>query len=173
MFPQKPKNNKIEDIDPALGNGLRGLPECLGHFHRKSCGKHFSKIRSRNVKNNGIGHAQYFHSLPEGPKLRSVCRTKRQGLLDTRRTGNHVFRAAKFGDLTTMQSWCKIWLLNGCNHCRAKPNLLKSSRKFLALSEKPRVIEIVNSMELVKILRRIIFESLYIYASPFRDKWYC
>ena len=53
-------------------------------------------------------------------KARSPC---------TRRTGNHVFRAAKFGDLTTMQSWCKIWLLNGCNHCRAKPNLLRKQTR--------------------------------------------
>ena len=77
--------------------------------------------------------------------------SKFQGALCRRRIGNQILRAEKFGDLndsrsqsyrrfvnleaiTGVQSWCKIWLLNGCNHIRAKPILLRNRKEFTKVS---------------------------------------
>ena len=66
----------------------------------------------------------------KGPKLQELLAES---------TGNPVHRAKKFGDLITadhkvlgedcMQSWYKIWLLNGCSHIRTKPNLPRRPRR--------------------------------------------
>ena len=76
-----------------------------------------------------------------------VClRTKMTRALCRRRTGEAVPRAEKFGGLITAdhkvstrkvnletitdtQSWDKIWLLNGYNHTREKPKLLRRRKR--------------------------------------------
>ena len=56
--------------------------------------------------------------------------------------------------ITGVQSWCKIWLLNGCNHIRTKPKshqkTEKSLRKFLEATDEPKVICSYNSLEFGK-----------------------
>ena len=55
---------------------------------------------------------------------------------------------------TGMQSWYKISLLDGCNHIRAKPKLLRKRKgvyeSFSSPSRKPKVIDTDNSAKLVK-----------------------
>ena len=79
-----------------------------------------------------------------------------------KRTGEAVPRAENFGQITKFsmkdvnletitgtQSWYKIQLLNGYNHIRAKPNLLRKQ------TDKPKVIYTDNSFEFGKACEEI------------------
>ena len=50
-------------------------------------------------------------------------------------------KIAKLGTITGVQSWCKIWLLNGCNRIRAKPKSSQQTDKsFTKVSRSDRNI---------------------------------
>ena len=101
------------------------------------------------------------------------------------RTGNPEPRAGKFGDLMTAshkvfnletitdtQSWYNIWPLNGCNHARVKPNLLRRRkrvlRKFLERSDKPKVVYTDNFMEFGKACEELSWN--YCTSTPNRSE---
>ena len=71
-------------------------------------------------------------------------------------TADHKFcvKDVNLETVTDTASWYKIWQLNGFNHIRAKPKLLRRRkrgfRKFLEPTKNPKVIYTDNSLEFGK-----------------------
>ena len=151
---------------------LRDLPEWFWRILRKilwttvfqrtqgRTREFFSWISLRAAKKSGIGYAQYFYSLSEGPKQRylledqdnkgSLQKTHWRSRTSSRKlvtwlTADHKVLSEGL-NLETMidtLSWYKIWQLNGFNHIRAKPKLLrkhKNLQKILEPMRKPKVM---------------------------------
>ena len=78
--PKTQKQNINKDNQQAAGNRLRDLPEWLEEFTDNlgdaevPASAHISHDSDRfgTTCESGIQEAQYFHSLPEGSKLRSM-----------------------------------------------------------------------------------------------------
>ena len=97
---------------------LRNVEQLLDRFEVGILGcftilsKMFCHIHSRGTsKKSGIEEAQYLHSLPERPKLRSTQENQNYKGPCTKRTGEAEARAENFGDLMTTDN--KV-LSEGC-----------------------------------------------------------
>ena len=132
----------------------------------------FSWITFRAASKSGIGYAQHFYSLPEGPKVRNLPENQDyKGFLQKThwysraQSGKYWsiwwLRITKFSvedvnfeTIIDMQSWCKTWPLNGSSRIRAKTKTSqetqRSPQKFLAPTRKPKVIYTDNSSEFGK-----------------------
>ena len=156
-FEQSKHENK--DINQVQGNLLRNLPEWFEDFAEKSGGrrsvsikgyirKHFSWIRPRTPFERGIKEAQYFYSLPEGPKFRSMQDDLGCGcsLQEANWWFGSSSRTSWWLDHSRSQSsqW-RLWIskqspirsrgarfghsINGCNRIRARQNLLGEQKR--------------------------------------------
>ena len=148
--------NKSEEIDRVRRSPLRDLPEWCEEFTEnlpceEASASNAAPARiSRDplhqepfYKNWYPGSPAFFAHFPKAPKFRSTQKNQDHKGSCRKRTGNQVLKADKFGDLITrdhkcsmkivnletitgVQSWYRIWSLNGCNHIRAKLKFLRS-----------------------------------------------
>ena len=112
----------------------------------------------------------------------------------TRRTGNTALPTEKFGDLTTadhkvfnegcesrhnhrysivVQDLATQWIQSYPCKTKTSQETEKNLRKFLELSEKPKVIYTDNSLELGKACEDLFLESLHDNTTQMRNKCDC
>ena len=182
------------DREQDLLDWLQPFTEGLvdGESGSSGCWCDNSQNTSFTYSMNKEGSTNYSPIFRRTPIVRYARTQKSQalhaeGILKVEKTGYsniHIFwiqlqHITKFSTKRTsgdciigMRLWFKIWVLNGHGNKTAQETMRRLQR-FLPPESKPGVVDIDNSLEFTKSLRRSVVESRQIHPTSIRNEWNC